>query len=32
MINYILREGGQKRTLTSTQHIENRLNLVGGVL
>jgi hypothetical protein len=32
MINYILREGGQKRTLTSTQQIEKSSNLVGGAL
>jgi hypothetical protein len=31
MINYILREAGQKRTSASTQRIENRSNLVGGV-
>jgi hypothetical protein len=31
MINYILRESGQKRTLTSIQLPSNSLNVMGGV-
>jgi hypothetical protein len=32
MINYILREAGQKRTSASTRHVENRSNVMGGNL